>query len=156
LLPKFAYLTEEVGLDRRGAARRTINLLSIPPGGSPVKRIVLLDLSQTGLRFHSLATLDLGETVIVFLPHAGKVEAKVVWRQADEYGAKFEGPLTSGAVSAAILASPPRIGPAPSMATAPSELRPIRMVYVHIALWSLLMAVAGLIAALALLPVSGF
>lgn len=162
MVPQLAYLSEEDGsavddAERRAARRRTINLGTTPVGERPIQRIVLLDLSKTGLRLHCLTHLEIGECVVVCLPHAGEVEARIVWSNNDEYGARFVSPISAGAVSAAALASPARSSPAVGAEeTLSYDRRPIPVTYVNLSLLALLVTVAGFLAAFALLPVAGF
>ena len=162
MLPQLAYLSEEdqsagVDAERRSARRRTINLGSKPSGGCPIQRIVLLDLSTSGLRLHCFARLEVGEIVVVSLPHAGDVEAKIVWGNNDEYGARFVTPISTGAVSAAVLASPARTTPAGVAEEKLSyDTPPVPPALVNLSLLALLVAVAGFLAAFAFLPVAEF
>ncbi|MEN7537105.1 PilZ domain-containing protein [Aurantiacibacter flavus] len=116
MLPRVAALSHPTPfLDRRSASRRTFTLsfdASDGPGTTPV---VILDLSQTGLRIRSSAKLAMGETFEVALPEAGTVSATIV-RSArvdheTEYGAEFHVPITQAAVSAALLAAPALANP---------------------------------------------
>lgn len=156
MLPQFAYLSEEESVDRRRAARRTINLLAVPTAGPPVKRLILLNLSKTGLRFHCLTMMRLGETVVVTLPQAGEVEATIRWKTEHEYGAEFASPISAGAVSATLLAAPASLNPATSSEKVSSvEVKPLPLRYVTLGLLTLLFAVVVLVGALGFLPVSG-
>lgn len=50
-----------------------------------------------------------GETVDLVIPGAGSAEAAVIWNSGRYFGCRFENPLTSAAVSAALLRSPPSL-----------------------------------------------
>lgn len=157
MLPQFAYLSEEESVDRRRSARRTINLLAVPAGGLPAKRLILLDLSKTGLRFHCLTMMRLGETVVVTLPQAGEVEATIRWKSEHEYGAEFASPISAGAVSAILLAAPANLRSAPATReVSPGEISPISLAYVNLAMLLLLLAAVVLVGAIGFLPISGF
>ena len=112
MLPKFAALSQPAfSLDRRGADRRGFTLSFDASEGPGTTAVVLLDLSRTGMRLRSSARLEIGEELDVVIPEAGKITARIVRKLTEgfehEYGAEFHEPITEGAISAALLASPP-------------------------------------------------
>lgn len=159
MLPKIIYISpQSVSAERREARRRTVLLPAGQGMAHGVDRAILLDLSESGLRLQCHAPPRVGETVVVDLPIAGSVTARVVWQSGHQCGAAFEQPVTKAAVSAAILSSPPKKHPAeahaePALESAYPELEPMRAEW---ALLALLPLVLLLLFALAFLPVSGF
>ena len=105
LLPA-EFTTEPAPADRRRIERRKVRLdlgHSSAGGGS---RVVVLDLSETGMQIVTIADLRIGEAFPVQLPEAGLVEARVVWSRAPNFGCEFVPPVSKGAVSAALLTAP--------------------------------------------------
>lgn len=157
MLPRIAYISDAAeDSERRGASRRTVHLPArdVPPARGP--RAILLDLSETGLRLQCRSLPQLGEVIFVDLPLEGQVSARVVWLSGDQCGAEFERRVSKGAVSAAVLSSPPneRATAAADETDEPQvELVPIRAEW---ALMMLMPLVLLLLFALAFLPVSGF
>lgn len=159
MLPKVAYLLDDQIKDaeRRGATRRRVYLSSSPDDFPLGRRIVLLDLSESGFRMQCGARLHVGQTVGVNLPRWGEVEAEIVWRNNDEYGARFETPITKAVVSAAILASPEREHRQDSPIERPVErTTSIPPIYGELALLMLLPVVALFLIVFAILPISGW
>ncbi|MGD9664029.1 MAG: PilZ domain-containing protein [Novosphingobium sp.] len=106
LLKTATISTPKPATDRRKAPRRVITFgFDIVEAGSN-QRILILDLSRTGLRLQTAANLAVGETIEVEIPEAGLVEARIMWRADDEFGAMFASPISQAAVSAVLLASP--------------------------------------------------
>lgn len=127
-MPMLARLEEEVPeRDRRASPRRKLRLET---GGSsstaPHSRVVIHDLSQSGLLIESPAALAVGEDLEVHIPEAGAVEAEVVWSSGRFFGCRFKQGISTAAVSAAQLQSAPH----PAQAGA-SDLLSIAMVEVR-------------------------
>ena len=99
-------LEDLLSQDSRGAVRRRIRLV-IPTSGPQAGwlRALIKDLSETGLRIETTGTLAKGETLLVELPIAGSVEARVVWKQGTTFGCEFAAPISKAVVSAALLQS---------------------------------------------------
>ena len=76
--------------------------LELEPQGSAGSRVVIHDLSEQGMLLETDARLVDGETVDLVIPGAGSAEAAVIWNSGRYFGCRFENPLTSAAVSAAI------------------------------------------------------
>lgn len=83
--------------------------LELEPQGSAGSRVVIHDLSEQGMLLETDARLVDGETVDLVIPGAGSAEAAVIWNSGRYFGCRFENPLTSAAVSAALLRSPPSL-----------------------------------------------
>jgi PilZ domain len=93
--------------ERRGSARRALRLdLENDRGPNGAGQATIHDLSLTGVLIETSTPLAEGETFEVDLPQAGKVEASVVWSSGEFYGCKFKSPLSTAALSAALLRSP--------------------------------------------------
>jgi hypothetical protein len=98
-----------IGDERRGSERRALRLDI--DGDAPrhgAAQVTIHDLSLTGVLMETSTPLSAGETFEVDLPQAGKVEASVVWTSGEFYGCEFRDPISTAALSAALLRSPPR------------------------------------------------
>lgn len=104
--------------ERRRYLRRALRL-GVGAGGEPV---TVHDLSLTGALLETSVPMLVGAIFEIELPHAGSVEATVVWNSGEFYGCQFELPIAPAALSAAQLqAQPQSTDPAP--ADPVSELR---------------------------------
>lgn len=99
---------ERATSERRLSARRKLRL-ELEPQGSAGSRVVIHDLSEQGMLLETDERLVDGETVDLVIPGAGSAEAAVIWNSGRYFGCRFENPLTSAAVSAALLRSPPSL-----------------------------------------------
>lgn len=122
-----ARLEEEGSSERRRSARRRLQLITQgATSSSPDIAVVIHDLSVSGLLVETFAPFSVGERVELDLPQSGAAEAVIVWNSGRFYGCKFVGPISTGAVSAALLLSPgesPASDNAQLMAIAMAELR---------------------------------
>lgn len=99
----------EIGTERRGSARRALKLDAESEGvRQGASQVTIHDLSLTGVLIETSTPLASGETFEVDLPQAGKAEASVVWTSGEFYGCAFKKPISTAALSAALLRSPPR------------------------------------------------
>jgi hypothetical protein len=98
-MPMLAHFEELSSTDRRGFARRALTL-GVGTGTDPV---TILDLSLTGALLETSIPMLVGSSFEVDLPHAGRVEAVVVWNGGEYYGCQFELPISPAALSAALL-----------------------------------------------------
>ena len=106
-MPLFAHLESEKGkAERRSSLRRKLRLEASPDATSG-SRVVIHDLSERGMLLESAEPMAVGEILDLFIPEAGSAKAQVVWNSGLYFGCRFEKPLTSSAVSAALLRSPP-------------------------------------------------
>jgi hypothetical protein len=92
--------------ERRYAPRRTLSLGTLASSDPESWRVVIHDLSETGLRIQTGMLLDVGDEIEVELPEAEIAVARVVWSDDSTYGCEFLSPITRGAVSASLLLSP--------------------------------------------------
>jgi transcriptional regulator with XRE-family HTH domain len=76
---------------------------ALPSGTEP--RILIHDLSATGLLIESPVGLAVDERIAVELPQVGATWAKVVWNSGMLYGCQFDVPISNAALSAAQLRS---------------------------------------------------
>lgn len=118
MLPKVATLSNAgFSLEKRRAKRRSIKLGFDAAERRGDTRVLILDLSRTGMRIQTSATFEVGETLEIALPEAGPVSFTIVRAVRDafgnEFGCEFDQPITEGAVSAALLAAPPFAPPVP-------------------------------------------
>lgn len=117
------------GDERRVSSRRALRLDIQGDGAAHgAAQVTIHDLSLTGVLIETSTPLASGETFEVDLPQAGKVEASVVWSSGEFYGCEFIEPISTAALSAALLRSPPRDAPLVSRTVADdlaAELRSI-------------------------------
>ena len=81
------------------------------------------DLSRVGFLMDSATAMTAGELIYVELPRLGRVSARVAWTEGRLAGCRFLEPISSGALSAALLRAVPNDGPLPA-AGASIELDP--------------------------------
>lgn len=113
-----AVTTQTMGDEERFARRHHLTLSARVSAGGSAARVVVHNLSATGLLIEADLGLEIGDEVEVELPEAGTTRAEVVWQSGDFFGCEFESAVSTAAVSAARLRSqPPLIAPKP--ATAP-------------------------------------
>ena len=106
--------------DRRRYLRRGLRL-GAGAGGEPV---TVHDLSLTGALLETSVPMLVGAIFEIELPHAGGVEATVIWNSGEFYGCQFELPISPAALSAALLQSEPENGRSQPSAKDPlAELR---------------------------------
>ena len=108
-MPMFAHFEEQSQTaERRKSQRRALqlDLAGAPTSGA---QVTIHDLSLSGALLETSIALDVGEILSIVLPHAGGVEAVVVWNSGEFYGCQFRTPIPPAALSAALLLSPPRI-----------------------------------------------
>jgi hypothetical protein len=100
----------EVGPDageRRSASRRKLRLESEGYiSSAPQTQVVIHDLSEDGLLVESPVPLEQGESIEVVIPEGGTAQAQVAWSSGRFFGCKFSDPISTAAVSAALLRSP--------------------------------------------------
>jgi len=90
--------------DRRRYVRRALRLGS----GANGEPVTIHDLSLTGALLETSVPMLVGAIFEVELPHAGSVEATVVWNSGEFYGCQFELPIAPAVLSAAQLQSQPK------------------------------------------------
>jgi hypothetical protein len=93
--------------ERRSSPRRKLRLeaegVSATAGDT---QVVIHDLSEDGLLVESAVALAEGDVLDVVLPEAGTAHAEVAWASDRFFGCKFNRPISTAAVSAALLRSP--------------------------------------------------
>ncbi|HKX77722.1 MAG TPA: PilZ domain-containing protein [Novosphingobium sp.] len=92
--------------DRRGSERWRVHLIATADLAQDVGDILIQDISETGLRLATAATLEIGETIVVDLPDNKAALAKVVWQRGASYGCEFDSPLSTAVISAVLLQVP--------------------------------------------------
>lgn len=117
-----AYMdTARAVANERGAARRTLRLEvqgSTPAGDA--SNVLVHNMSETGLLIETAAPLAIGESFEVVMPDAGVLPAVVVWVGGGFFGCRFENPVPTATVSAALLRAP-ALSPSPTDDLAPGE-----------------------------------
>lgn len=131
-----AQLQEADSSERRGAARRRLQLETAGASeATPNIRVVIHDLSVSGLLLETFAQFSVGERIELQLPEAGAAEALIVWNSGRYFGCRFAQPISTAAVSAALLLSPGHSANADSaqlISVALSELRALASRVEHI------------------------
>ena len=105
-----ADIQTEAASDRRGNSRRTLRLAAdtwLVAGTSSSG--IIHDVSRSGMLIDCDLDLPVGDVFGVELPYAGRVNAKVVWRQESIFGCEFEKPIPLAAVSACLLRAEPEL-----------------------------------------------
>ena len=90
---------------RRGAPRLGLYLGSTL--GACGSKVLIHNLSRTGLLLEASANLNTGDIIEVHLPRMGATNATVVRCDGPWCGCQFEHPISQAAVSAALLRSEP-------------------------------------------------
>lgn len=98
----------DVSRDRRGAARRTLRLVTRTAGTDTAGDVLILDLSTTGMMIETAEALAIDDIIEVELPEAGPLAARVLWRREAFAGCEFLSRAPVGAVSAALLRAAPQ------------------------------------------------
>lgn len=161
MLPQVAQISSPASFfERRSNQRRVITLGFDAKETLRTTRILILNLSTTGLLLQTSADLKVGDQLEIEIPQAGLVNAKIIRRTDDHFGAVFDAPITPAAVSAVLLASPAR--PIPLNQEDIGEAYPAYPKYDTVPGWlfwsvvTLTTLVTGLFAyALGFLPVTG-
>jgi DNA-binding XRE family transcriptional regulator len=112
---------------RPRAARRRLRLESegATASGEPA-RVLIHNISTTGLLIESAAILAEGERIELTLPEVGTVSAHIVWMSESFYGCRFETPLPTSALGTLELYARVIAPPAPMRAEA-SDTLPVRI-----------------------------
>jgi hypothetical protein len=118
----------------RGAPRRKLRLRAQGAARSQAAEVLILDVSTTGLLLETGGDLSEGETIELDIPEADGTRAVVKWTSGRLFGCEFSRPISSAAVSAALLRAPhdatdkpvaeARVGPAAAQARAQPAIAP--------------------------------
>lgn len=129
-MPMAAYFEDVTAKhERRRYLRRALRL----GAGTGSEQVTVHDLSLTGALLETSVPMLVGAIFEIELPHAGSVEATVVWNSGEFYGCQFELPIAPAALSAAQLqAQPHNASAAPKDPVA--ELRELNAEVEHLAL----------------------
>ena len=100
---------KKLASNQRGAARRTLHLDVQGSGDFGSSEVTILDLSPTGFLLEASDTLAVGEAIDLDWPGGGAVRAVVKWSSGRFFGCQFKQPISTAALSAALL----RAAPAP-------------------------------------------
>lgn len=98
-------LKAELFQDRRASERHTLRLAASASTEGVASKVLIHDLSETGLGFETSADLQIGDLVLVDLPFIGASEGKIVFRENAFYGCEFMTPISQGKLSASLLQS---------------------------------------------------
>ena len=94
--------------ERRGFARRSLSIGTSATSKQTESRVVILNLSETGVRFQTAMLIKVGETIWIELPGSQPYEACIIWSEGDVYGCEFSSPISKATVSAVLLIAPGR------------------------------------------------
>ena len=109
--------------ERRSSSRRKLRLDAEGASASALQtQVIIHDLSEDGLLVESPIGLEQGETIEVVIPEAGTAQAKVAWSSGRFFGCRFSNPISTAAVSAALLRSPGPDQTPPNMETVEKAL----------------------------------
>lgn len=116
--------------DKRADVRWPIRL-EVPEalGEGPVD-VVVHDISTAGMLIETSSKLKLGQVLLLSLPEAGSVSARVVWQDEPLFGCRFDEALPQAAVSATRLRSTMRSNGRPidqAAAAQDPEMLPARL-----------------------------
>lgn len=89
--------------DQRETARWPIRLELPGALGGESADVMVHDISTAGMLIETKARLKQGQAVLVTLPEAGAVAARVVWQDEPLFGCRFDDALPQAAVSATRL-----------------------------------------------------
>lgn len=104
--------------ERRTKQRRRLRLEAEGSASTAETKVTVHDLSEDGLLVESPIPLSQGEILEVDIPGAGIVQAEVAWSSGGRFfGCRFKEPISTGAVSAALLNSPSQRLPLASFET---------------------------------------
>jgi hypothetical protein len=130
-VPQVAYLQAEPMLDERRSSRRKRLWLSASAQTSSGERtkVVVHDISATGLLLESSVALPLGEELSVATPDQEIGRATVVWSSGRFFGCRFSEPIPTVKVSASksALDALPKKGSPEAVALAAVQLRELSM-----------------------------
>lgn len=91
---------------RRSAPRRKLSLQAHGSAASGATDVLILDVSTTGLLLKTAGNLTKGETIELGIPEMVGVRAVVKWASGQLFGCQFKDPISTAAVSAALLRAP--------------------------------------------------
>lgn len=111
-----AQLGEWNAADRRSDERRLLRL-SAPSAHAKGETLAFIhDLSPGGMLIETSTDLAVGEVIVVELPQAGAVEARVIRGEGGRFACRFKSRISKAAISAALLKSSfPRVSQLPSI-----------------------------------------
>lgn len=111
----------EEAADPAGARREPRRKLWLEAQGALVSgsaaKVLVHNISATGLLLESPVSLALDEKIGIELPHAGAMWAKVIWASGNLFGCQFETPISPATLSAAQLRS--AVGQEPDLPARP-------------------------------------
>lgn len=103
-----AFKIDPAGDAGRTTMRHHLRLSADIVAGGSDARVLIHNLSATGLLIEVPLDLEVGDEFEVDLPRSMTARAQIVWRTDDYFGCEFAKPLSAAAVSAALLRSLPQ------------------------------------------------
>jgi hypothetical protein len=105
--PLVAHLSSaDRATNRRGTARRALKLQVPSAPEDSGTRVLIHNISESGMLIETSTQLAVGDVLQVHLPHAGSTDALVIRSQGQLFGCRFTSRISRGAVSAALLRAP--------------------------------------------------
>jgi len=92
--------------ERRRSVRWHVELIVSAGSAHDLSKVVVRNLSETGLLLQTNAALEVGETILIDMPGTQTTEARVMWHRESCFGCEFSAPLPSSVISAALLQAP--------------------------------------------------
>lgn len=91
---------------KRRSARRNAPLLvrGTTRSGDAIE-LLIHNISESGILVESEAPLAIDDRIEIELPHAGPVQARMVWKSGELFGCQFDAPISPATLSAAQLQS---------------------------------------------------
>jgi hypothetical protein len=99
-----ARLAASKAANRRFSPRRNLRLQSALAADG--ETVTIHDLSNTGLLLETHVHMSEGQRLDVDLPEIGFTQGEVVWASERFFGCRFDTPVSTAAVSAALLRNP--------------------------------------------------
>jgi hypothetical protein len=120
-----AFKIDPVAAPGRETLRHHLRLSADIVAGASEARVLIHNLSATGLLIEVPLDLEVGDEFEVELPRSMTAQAQIVWRNNDYFGCEFKTPLSAASVSAARLRSLPQgssqvAAPLPGHAASPA------------------------------------
>jgi hypothetical protein len=105
--PLVAHLSSgDRATNQRGTVRRALKLQVPSAAEDGGTRVLVHNISESGMLIETSARLSVGDTLQVHLPHAGATDARVIRSDRLFFGCAFTARISKAAVSAALLRAP--------------------------------------------------
>lgn len=131
-VPQFAYLeSQHIPSERRSSSRKTLRLgTGAATASADETRVIVRDISATGLLIEGALGLSCGEQLEVVLPSQGRRQAMVAWASGCFFGCQFVDPIGAEGARAALstnVAALPKKGSPEALSLAAFQLRELSL-----------------------------